>query len=82
MSMTISIGLVVDFVIRVLFRYYEEPGSREQKIVAMLRTMGSSVLLGGSTTLLGTLPLVLASSDALQIVFVSFLDIVSASATA
>jgi predicted RND superfamily exporter protein len=82
MSMTISIGLLVDFVIHVLFRYYEEPGSREQKTVAMLRTMGSSVLLGGSTTLLGTLPLVFASSDALQIVFVSFLDIVSASATA
>lgn len=76
MSMTISIGLLVDFVIHILFRYYEEPGSRQQKTVAMLRTMGSSVLLGGTTTLLGTLPLVFASSDALEIVFVSFLGIV------
>lgn len=76
MSMTISIGLLVDFVVHILFRYYEEPGTRQQKTVAMLRTMGSSVLLGGTTTLLGTLPLVFASSDALQIVFVSFLGIV------
>jgi uncharacterized membrane protein YdfJ with MMPL/SSD domain len=43
----------------------------------MLRTMGASVLLGGVTTFLGTLPLYFTSSDAFRIMFISFVGIVA-----
>jgi uncharacterized membrane protein YbjE (DUF340 family) len=43
----------------------------------MLRTMGSSVLLGGVTTFLGTIPLIFTSSGAFRIIFVSFVGIVT-----
>jgi hypothetical protein len=45
-----SIGLLVDFLLHVLLRYYECPGTRYEKTVETLRTMGSSVLIGGITT--------------------------------
>lgn len=76
-SLTMSIGLLVDFVMHILFRYYEVPGNRVEKTIEMLRTMGSSILLGGTTTFLGTLPLMFTSSDAFRIMFVSFVGIVT-----
>lgn len=76
-SLAMSIGLLVDFVMHILFRFYELPGTRDEKVVEMLRTMGSSILLGGTTTFLGTIPLMFSSSDVFETVFFTFLGIVT-----
>jgi len=76
-TLAMSIGLLVDFVVHVLFRYYEESGTREEKTAKMLRSMGSSVMMGGMTTLLGTLPLMFCSSSIFQTVFKISLGIVT-----
>jgi uncharacterized membrane protein YdfJ with MMPL/SSD domain len=71
-----SIGLLVDYVMHVLFRYYEVPGNRHDKTVELLRTMGASILLGGTTTFLGIIPLLFSVSDVFATVFYTFLGIV------
>jgi predicted RND superfamily exporter protein len=71
-----SIGLVVDYVMHVLLRYYECPGNRSEKTVEMMRTMGSSIFLGGLSTLLGTMPLAFSTSGVLRTVFLSFTALV------
>ena len=75
-GMTMSIGLIVDYIMHCQLRYYEVPGNREEKCVEMLRTMGASVLLGGISTFLGTVLLVFASSDIFFTFFVIFFGIV------
>ena len=47
----------------------------------MLKTMGSSILIGGLTTFLGTLPLAFSTSDIFSTVFVAFLGLVALGAT-
>lgn len=49
-TLVMSIGLLVDFILHILLRFYEVPGDRHSKTVEMLRTMGSSILIGGITT--------------------------------
>jgi predicted RND superfamily exporter protein len=49
-KVVMSIGLLVDFLLHVLLRFYEGTGNRVEKTVEMLHTMGSSVLIGGITT--------------------------------
>jgi len=47
-TIVISIGLLVDFLMHMLLRYYETPGStREAKVIKALETMGASMMLGG-----------------------------------
>lgn len=75
-SLVMSIGLVVDFVMHVVLRYFECPGTRREKTVEMLRTMGVSVLIGGVSTFLGTLPLAFSSSEIFTTIFVVFLALV------
>lgn len=72
-----SVGLLVDFVMHILMRYYEVKGTREEKTKEMLRTMGSSILIGGISTFLGTLPLAFASTNIFYIIFITFLGIVT-----
>lgn len=43
----------------------------------MIGTMGSSILIGGITTFLGTVPLVFSTSSVFWTVFIAFLAIVS-----
>jgi len=74
--LAMSIGLLVDFLMHILLRYYELPGTRQERVVETLRTMGSSVLLGGITTFLGTVPLSFSVSHIFYTVFVSFVAIV------
>jgi len=76
-GLALSIGLLVDFVMHILLRYYEVKGNRREKTVEMLRTMGSSILVGGISTFLGTVPLALASSRIFYTIFVTFLGIVT-----
>lgn len=74
--MVMSIGLLVDFVMHILLRYYESSGTRFEKTKSTLHTMGSSILLGGTTTLLGTLPLALSTNSIFFSVFVVFFGLV------
>jgi predicted RND superfamily exporter protein len=76
-AMVMSIGLLVDYVIHILFRYYESAGNRKEKTVEMLRTMGSSILMGGISTFLGTLPLAFCTSDIFSTIFFGFLGLVT-----
>ena len=76
-----SIGLLVDFLMHVLLRYYELPGTRQEKTVVTLRTMGSSILLGGITTFLGTVPLIFSTSQIFFTVFIAFMALVFLGAT-
>jgi predicted RND superfamily exporter protein len=75
-TIVMAIGLSVDYLLHVLLRYYETPGNRKEKVLNVLRTMGSSVLMGGITTFLGTLPLAFSSSSTFTTVFIAFLALV------
>jgi Patched family len=78
MCLVISIGLLVDFLMHVILRYYESTEStRDAKVKDTLRTMGASILVGGLSTCLGTVPLAFASSEILRTVFVCFVALVS-----
>lgn len=77
LGLTMSIGLLVDFIMHVLFRYYEVSGNRVEKTKEMLRTMGASILLGGVTTFLGIIPLYFTSSNAFRVIFTTFVGIVT-----
>lgn len=71
-----SIGLLVDFVMHILLRYYESSGTRVEKTVTTLETMGSSIFLGGVSSLLGTLALAASASSIFFSVFVVFFGLV------
>jgi predicted RND superfamily exporter protein len=72
-----SIGLIVDYLMHVLLRYYETSGTTSRfKIVDTIGTMGMSVLAGGCSTFLGTLALAFSSTDIFWIIFVTFTSIV------
>jgi Niemann-Pick C1 protein len=70
-----SIGLLVDFVVHMLLRYYECPGNRREKTVAMLKSMGVSILTGGISTFLGTIPLAFSTSTIFSTIFIAFLGL-------
>ena len=73
-----AIGLLVDFLVHIMLRFYEIDGSsREEKAKETLRTMGASMFVGGVTTFLGVCPLVLSSTHIFMTVFWSFLAIVT-----
>jgi len=76
-SLVMSIGLLVDFIMHVLLRFYECPGDRHQKTVETLKTMGSSVLIGGVSTFLGTLPLAFSTSTIFYTIFIAFVGLVT-----
>jgi len=63
-TIVIAIGLLVDFLMHILLRYYETSGTtREEKVKETLETMGASMLMGGFTTWLGVIPLSLSSTE-------------------
>jgi Niemann-Pick C1 protein len=75
-ALVMSIGLLVDFVIHVLLRFYEAPGNRHEKTIVLLKTMGSSILIGAVTTFLGTMSLAFSTSDIFYTIFIAFLALV------
>jgi Niemann-Pick C1 protein len=75
-TLVMAIGLLVDYLLHVLLRYYETPGNRQEKVIKVLRSMGSSVLMGGITTFLGTVPLAFSSSEIFTSVFIAFIALV------
>jgi Niemann-Pick C1 protein len=77
-AMVMSIGLLVDYAMHVLLRYFESNGGgRKEKTVEMLRTMGASILIAGISTFLGTLPLAFSKSEIFTTVFYAFLGLVT-----
>ncbi|CAB9519465.1 Pick C1-like protein 1 [Seminavis robusta] len=77
-ALAMSIGLLVDYIVHILLRYYESKGAtREEKVKDTLRTMGSAVLSGGLSTLLGVVPLAFSSSQVMRTVFVTFFAMVA-----
>ena len=75
--LVISIGLLVDFIMHVLLRYYEsEFDSREEKVKDALGTMGASILVGGLSTFLGVTPLIFSASEIFSTICIAFLTMV------
>lgn len=73
-----SVGLLVDFLMHIILRYYEAEGkTREDKVKETLRTMGSSILVGGLSTCFGVIPLAFSSSAILRTVFTAFISMVT-----
>ena len=76
--LVLSIGLLVDFNIHILLRYYEsKEANREAKVKDTLQTMGSSVFVGALSTCLAVIPLALSTSGIFSTVFVSFMAMVT-----
>lgn len=75
--LVMSIGLMIDFLMHVLMRYYESKQiTREAKVKDTLRTIGASILVGGISSLLGVALLVFSTSQILYSVFVSVMGLV------
>ena len=75
--LVISIGLMVDYLMHILIRYYESEGkTREEKVKDTLSTMGTSVFLGGFSTFLSVTPLLFSKSEIFSTVCMSFLAMV------
>lgn len=75
-ALVMSIGLLVDFIVHILLRYYECSGTRDEKVRETLRTMGSSILTGAVSTFLGIIPLAFSTSDIFSTIFRAFVGLV------
>ena len=77
-AMVLSIGLLVDFLMHILLRFYESAGeTRHAKVKDTLKTMGSSILIGGISTFLGVIPLAFSTSQIFNTIFVTFIGLVT-----
>jgi len=62
----------------VLLRYYEsEAVTRVEKVKDTLRTMGVSILIGGTSTFLAVIPLAFSTSTIIGTVFTAFFVMVT-----
>jgi len=76
-SLTMSIGLMVDFLLHIVLRFFEsKETTRNAKVKDTLQTMGTSILIGGISTFLGVLPLVFSTSTIFSTIFYCFLGLV------
>ena len=76
--LVISVGLLVDFIMHILLKYYESHGrTREEKVRDILECMGPSILVGGLSTFLGVVPLAFSTNEVNRIVFTSFIAMVT-----
>jgi Niemann-Pick C1 protein len=60
----------------VLLRYFEVSGTRKERVIECLETMGGSIAIGGISTFLGILPLAFSKSEIFTTVFLAFLGLV------
>ncbi|CAB9522251.1 Pick C1-like protein 1 [Seminavis robusta] len=80
--LVISIGLLVDFIVHILLRYFEShEKTREGKVRDTLETVGASILLGGLSTSLSVLPLALSTSVIVRTVFICFFAMITLGVT-
>lgn len=76
-ALVMSIGLMVDFLLHIMLRYFEsKQTTRDAKVKDALQTMGTSILIGGISTLLGVLPLVFSTSTIFSTIFYCFLGLI------
>ena len=76
-SVILSIGLIVDYIVHIMFRYCESTGcTREERVLDSLSTMGSAIILGAMSTVLGVIPLAFTSSEIFLSVLIIFLSFV------
>lgn len=76
-ALVMSIGLMVDFLLHILLRFFEsKETTRDAKVKDVLQTMGTSILIGGISTFLGVLPLMFSSSTIFSTIFYCFLGLV------
>jgi len=76
--LTVSIGLLVDFIMHVLLRYYESQCvTREDKVKDTLKTMGISIMVGGLSTFLAVIPLAFSTSVIIRTVFTAFFSMIT-----
>lgn len=77
-TLVVSVGLLVDFLMHILLRYYESTKeTRDEKVKDVLMTMGASILLGGLSTFLGSLPLIFSQSAVFQTIYIAFFCMIS-----
>mmetsp|Transcript_22470 Transcript_22470/g.37797 ORF Transcript_22470/g.37797 Transcript_22470/m.37797 type:complete len:605 (-) Transcript_22470:1098-2912(-) len=78
-QLVMAVGLVVDYVSHVIHYYLAQPFDRspDERLKACLVEIGPSVLLGCSTTFLGTMPLAFANSVIFRTFFKCFFLIIS-----
>merc|ERR1711933_285585 len=68
-ALVIAIGLMVDYIVHILIRYYESIYvDRIDKVKDTLTTMGASVLTGGLSTFLGFCPMLFSRSSLMIII--------------
>lgn len=77
----VSIGLLVDFLMHILMKYYESleaspEKTRNERVQETLETMGVSVMVGGFTTFLGVLPATISTAKIFTDICLSFVAIV------
>ena len=70
--LVMSIGLLVDYVMHILFAYYQHSGDRRGRTHEALETVGTSVFLGGFSTFLGTMFLGFCQTEVFFTTFVVF----------
>ena len=76
--LTVSIGLLVDFIMHILLKYYEsKAATREEKVKDTLKTMGISIMVGGLSTFLAVIPLAFSTSVIIGTVFTAFLSMIT-----
>ena len=75
-TLVMSIGLMVDYVMHVLMRYYDSKGTRRERVLETLSSMGASILMGAVSTFLGLLVLAFSTSSVLQDIFISCVGLV------
>jgi len=67
--LVMSIGLLVDFLMHILLRFYESKGAtRDEKVKETLETIGASILMGAFTTFLGVIPLAFSTTKIFKMV--------------
>jgi predicted RND superfamily exporter protein len=73
-----SIGLLVDYIVHILLRYFESKAlTRVEKVKETLSSLGAAILSGGLSTLLAILPLAFSTSQIMRTVFIAFIGMIT-----
>ena len=75
-TLVMSIGLMIDYIMHILMRYYDCKGTRQQRVQQTMSSMGSSIFLGAASTLLGILCLSMSTSAVLRDIFISCVGLI------
>ena len=76
-TLIMSIGLMIDYIMHILVRFYESAGNRHEKVRETMTSMGSSIFLGAASTFLGIVCLSMSTNDILKDVFLSCVGLIT-----